>query len=76
MMQEVDVRISALLDAVEGLHQELQVTPYGVPKRLMIYCDLLLCYREIFRLLEEGSYLPYDAKHIRSFVSPKNAHLN
>src|SRR4051812_1187380 len=75
-MTDTDTRINALLNAIGGLHSEFQVIPYGSPKRLIIYHDLLCCYREIFRLLRERRDLPYGAEHIRSVVSPKHAHLN
>ena len=75
-MTDTDTRINALLNAIAGFHGELQVIRYGSPKRLIIYYDLLCCYREIFRLLSTSSDLPYDAEHIRSVVSPKHAHLN
>ena len=75
-MIDTDTHINALLNAIAGFHSELQVMPYGSPKRLIIYRDLLCCYREIFRLLGESSDLPYDAERIRSVVSPKHAYLN
>ena len=75
-MTETDTHINALLNAIAGFHSELQVMPYGSPKRLIVYQDLLYCYREIFRNLRESSELPYGAEHIRSVVSPKHAHLN
>jgi hypothetical protein len=75
-MIDTDTRINALLNAIVGLHSELQVIPIGSPKRPLIYSDLLCCYREIFRLLGARSDLPYDAERIRSVVSPKHAYLN
>ena len=75
-MTDIGTRINALLYAIGGFHSELQVLPSGSPERLIIYYDLLCCYREIFRLLGSSSDLPYDAEHIRSVVSPKHAHLN
>ena len=75
-MTDTDTRINALLNAITGFHSELQMMPYGSPNRLIIYHDLLLCYREIFRLLSASSDLPYGAERIRSVVSPKHAHLN
>jgi|KBSSwiStaDraftv2_1062776.scaffolds.fasta_scaffold3480135_2 hypothetical protein len=75
-MIDTDARVNALLNAIAGFHSELQVMPYGSQERLIIYHDLLCCYREIFRLLNASSDLPYDAEHIRSVVSPKYAHLN
>ena len=75
-MTDTDTHINALLNAIAGFHSELQVMPYGSPERLIIYYDLLCCYREIFRLLSASSDLPYGAEHIRSVVSPKHAHLN
>jgi len=75
-MTDTDTYINALLNAIAGFHSELQVTPYGSPKRLIIYHDLLWCYREMFCLLRASSDLSYNAEHIRSIVSPKHAHLN
>jgi hypothetical protein len=75
-MTDTDTCITALLNAIAGLHSELQVTPIGSPQRLLIYSDLLCCYREIFRVLGAQSDLLYNAEHIRSVVSPKHAHLN
>ena len=75
-MTDTDTRITAVLNAIAGLHSELQVLPYGSPQRLIIYYDLLCCYREIFRLLRTRRDLPYNAEQIRSVVSPKHAHLN
>ena len=75
-MIDTDARVNALLNAIAGFHSELQVMPYGSQERLIIYHDLLCCYREIFRLLGASSDLPYDAERIRSVVSPKYAHLN
>jgi len=75
-MIDTDARVNALLNAIAGFHSELQVMPYGSQERLIIYHDLLCCYREIFRLLSARSDLPYGAEHIRSVVSPKHAHLN
>ena len=75
-MTDMDTRINALLNAIAGFHSELQVMPSGAPERLMIYSDLLCCYREIFRLLGARSDLPYDAERIRSVVGPKHAYLN
>ena len=75
-MTDTDTHINALLNAIAGFHSELQAIPYGSPKRLIIYYDLLCCYREIFRLLGESSDLPYNAELIRSVASPKHAYLN
>jgi hypothetical protein len=74
-MTDTDTRINALLNAIVGFHRQLQVMPHG-SERLIIYYDLLCCYREIFRLLGASSNLPYDAEYIRSVVSPKHAYLN
>ena len=75
-MTDADTRITALLNAIAGFHSELHMMPSGSPERLIIYGDLLCCYREIFRLLGASSDLPYKAEHIRSVVSPKHAYLN
>ena len=75
-MIDTDARVNALLNAIAGFHSELQVMPYGSQERLIIYHDLLCCYREIFRLLGESSDLPYNAERIRSVASPKHAYLN
>ena len=76
IMIDTDTHINALLNAIAGFHSELQVIRYGSPKRLIIYYDLLCCYREIFRLLRTRRDLPYNAEQIRSVVSPRHAHLN
>lgn len=75
-MTDTGRRINALLNAIDGFHSKLQMVSYGASQRLIIYQDLLCCYREIFRLLSICGDLPYEAEHIRSTVSPKHAHLN
>jgi hypothetical protein len=75
-MTDTDTRINALLNAIVGFHSELQMMPSGSPERLIIYYDLLCCYREIFRLLSASGDLLFDAEHIRSVISPKHAYLN
>jgi len=55
-MIDTDARVNALLNAIAGFHSELQVMPYGSQERLIIYHDLLCCYREIFRLLNVSAF--------------------
>jgi len=47
-MTDTDTRINALLNAIAGFHSELQDMPYGSPKRLIIYYDLLAAIAKSF----------------------------
>ena len=45
---DTDARVNTLLNAIAGFRSELQMMPYGSPERLIVYHDLLCCYRKSF----------------------------